>query len=47
MQIQPSGTCRPVAYASWTLTSTEECYAQETLAITWASECFSDYLANW
>ena len=46
-QIQSDGTSRPVAYASQALTSTKECYAQtekESLAITWASERFSDYL---
>ena len=46
-QIQLDGTCKPVEYASLALTSTEECYAQvekESLAVTWACECFSYYL---
>ena len=46
-QIQSDGTHRPVAYASQILTSTEEHYAQiekESLAITWACECFSNHL---
>ena len=44
-QIQSNGTCRPLAFASRALTSTE--YAQiekESLALTWGCECFCDYL---
>ena len=45
-QIQSDGTSRPVAYASRALTFTER-YAQiekESLAVTWGSKRFSDYL---
>ena len=44
---QPDGSCRPVVYASRSLTSTEQCYAQiekEALALTWACEQFEGYL---
>ena len=46
-QIQSNGTCRPIAFASRALTSTEVKYAQiekESLALTWGCECFCDYL---
>ena len=39
--------CRPVAYASRSMSDTEQRYAQiekEALAITWACETFSDYI---
>lgn len=37
----------PVAYASHSLTPTEQCYAQldkEALALTWACERFNDFI---
>ena len=46
-QKQSDGSWRPVAYASCALTNTEVRYAQivkESLAATWACECFSNYL---
>ena len=46
-KIQPDESCRAIDYASQALTSTEEKYIQikkESLALTWACECFSDYL---
>ena len=46
-QIQSNGTCRPVAFASRALPSTEVKYAQiekESLALTWGCERFCDYL---
>ena len=47
LQRQPSGECKPVAYVSRSMTSTEMRYAQiekEALAFTWACERLSDYL---
>lgn len=46
-QKQENGEWRPVAYASRSMTPTEQRYAQiekEALATTWACEKFSDYL---
>ena len=47
LQRQPEGQLKPVAYISRSMTPTEQRYAQiekEALALTWACECFSDYL---
>ena len=47
LQRQPEGQMKPVAYFSLSMTPTEQRYAQiekEALALTWACECFSDYL---
>ena len=46
-QVQDDGTKKPVAYASRSMTSTEQRYAQiekEALATTWACEKFADYI---
>ena len=46
-QIQPSGEVKPVAYASRSMSPTEQRYAQiekEALALTWACERFSEYI---
>ena len=46
-QIQSNGTCKPIAFASQALTSTEVKYAQiekESLALTWGCKRFCDYL---
>ena len=47
MQKQPDASWRPVVYASRSLTTTEQCYAQiekEALALTWACERIAEYL---
>ena len=47
LQRQPEGVLKPVAYISRSMTTTEQRYAQiekEAMALTWACECFSDYL---
>ena len=47
LQTQQDGLRHPVAYISQEMNSTEQCYAQiekEALGLTWACECFSDYL---
>ena len=47
LQKQSSGENRPVAYISRAMTPTQQRYAQiekEGLALTWACECFADYL---
>ena len=47
LQQQDDGERRPVAYASRSMTPTEQRYAQiekEALAITWACDRFADYL---
>ena len=47
MQKQADGTMKPVAYASRSMTSSEQRYAQiekEALATTWACEKFSNYI---
>ena len=47
LQKQANGETRPVAYISRAMTPTEQRYAQiekESLALTWASERFEDYL---
>ena len=49
LQTQRDGFRRPVAYISRAMTSTEQRYVQvekEALALTWACECFSDYLVG-
>ena len=46
-QIQENGEGRPICYASRSLSETEKRYAvieKEALAVTWASEKFSDYV---
>ena len=47
LQKQANGETRPVAYISRAMTPTEQRYAQiekESLALTWASKRFEDYL---
>eukprot|EP00794_Sanderia_malayensis_P013314 gene13314-14687_t len=47
MQKQADGTMKPVAYASHSMTNSEQRYAQiekEALATTWACEKFSNYI---
>ena len=47
IQIQENGARRPISYAFRSLSETEKRYAvieKEALAVTWASERFSDYL---
>ena len=47
IQIQENGERRPICYASRSLSETEKRYAvieKEALAVTWASEKFSDYV---
>jgi len=47
MQLQDDGEWHPVASASRAMSPMEQHYAQiekEALGITWASECFADYL---
>ena len=47
LQMQEGGECRPVCYATRSLTETEKRYAvieKEALAATWACEQFSDYI---
>ena len=49
VQEQNNGERRPVAYASRSMTPTEQRYAQiekEALAITWACDRFADYLVG-
>ena len=46
-QVQDDGTKKPVAYASRSMTSTEQRYTQiekEALATAWACEKFADYI---
>ena len=46
-QVQENGERRPICYASRSLSETEKRYAvieKEALAVTWASEKFSDYV---
>ena len=47
LQVENDGTRKPLAYASRSMTNTEQRYAQiekEALATTWACEKFSDYI---
>jgi hypothetical protein len=47
LQEQENGERKPIAYASRSMTSTEQRYAQiekEALATTWACEKFNDYI---
>ena len=47
LQVQEDDTKKPIAYASRSMTSTEQRYAQiekEALATTWACEKFSDFV---
>ncbi len=49
IQIQPDGARRPIYYASRSLTPAEQNYAvneKEALAVTWATEKFSDYVTG-
>ena len=49
LQKQDDGEMRPVAYASRSMTPTEQRYAQiekEALAITWACDRFTDWVCN-
>ena len=49
LQMQADGQQRPVAYASRSMTPTEQRYAQiekEALAITWACDRFADFLVG-
>nr|XP_037270742.1 uncharacterized protein K02A2.6-like [Rhipicephalus microplus] len=47
LQTQPSGECRPVAFASRSMTETEQRYSQtekEALATTWAIQRFDEFI---
>ena len=47
IQVQPDGSKRPVSFISRSLTDAEKNYAvieKEALAVTWASERFSEYI---